>query len=376
MSRTRLAELRLAPGRRVICISDVHGHRSHLDRLLEKLRFTADDFLIVIGDAVECGPEPLGALRRIMALEKAGCARMLAGNWEYQRHELFMSDDPEISAMLLNASIAGRDDDGGSLLTDMCAEIGISLCGDSDMRTILPRIREAFSEELEYMGSLPVILDAGDFVCVHGGLNTLNRAELLSDPDEYGFLKNDAFAQQGHAFERWIITGHWPVANYDREVARYSPHVFPKQRIVAIDGGCGKQLAAQLNALIMYAGRPGEFEWDFADDFPRARALDAQRASQGSIHTVWDTRFIDVLEKGAEFAKVRHHASGRILEVPIKRLWLQQGVEVLGDFTDYMLPVEPGDVLSILFETSRGLYCKKADVIGWYAGSYETTTSE
>lgn len=371
MGRPRLTELNLAPGRRIVCVSDIHGHLWYFDRLLEKIRFTAEDFLIVIGDAVECGPEPLGALRRVMALEKAGRARMLAGNWEARLHELLTSDAPESSALLLKMSLSGQEADGGSLLTDMCGEIGVTLNESTDMQAILPRVREAFAEEMAYMGNLPVILDAGDFVCVHGGLNTLDHAALMAEPDYYGFLKNDNFAEQGHAFERWVITGHWPVANYDREIARYSPHIFPEQRIVAIDGGCGKQWAAQLNALIMRAGCPGEFEWDFVDGFPRARALDEQIASAGSIHTVWETRFIDVLEKGPEFARVRHHASGRILEVPVRRLWVQRGVEVLGDFTDYMLPVESGDALSIMLETSRGLYCKKGDVTGWYMGRYE-----
>lgn len=371
MARPRLTKLRLEIGRRIVCVSDIHGHLSYFDRLLEKVRFTADDFLIVIGDAVECGPEPLGALRRVMALEKAGCARMLAGNWEARLHELLVSDSPEACALLLKMSLSGREEDGGSLLADMCAEIGISLNENSDMRSILPRVREAFAGEIAYMGALPVILDAGDFVCVHGGLNTLDHESLMAVPDEFGFMKNDAFAEQGRAFERWVITGHWPVANYDRDIARYSPHFFNNQRIVAIDGGCGKQLAAQLNALIMRAGRPGEFEWDFVDEFPRARALDKQEASENSIHTVWDTRFIEVIEKGREFARVRHLASGRVLDVPLRRLWVQRGLEVLGDFTDYLLPVEPGDALSVLLETSCGLYCKKCDVIGWYMGKYE-----
>lgn len=371
MGHPRLTELRLKPGRRIVCLSDIHGHLGHFDRLMEKIHFTADDFLIVIGDAVECGPEPLGALRRIMALEKSGCAQMLAGNWEARLHKLLISDEPEDSALLLRMSLFWQRNGGGSLLTGMCAEIGVSLDENSDMRAILPQVRKAFADEIAYMGSLPVILDAGDFVCVHGGLSTLDRAALMAERDYYGFLKNDRFAEQGHAFERWVITGHWPVANYDREIARYSPHIFPAKRIAAIDGGCGKHLEAQLNALIMREGRPGEFEWDFVDDFPRARALEAQAASESPIHTVWDTRFIDVLEKGPEFARVRHRATGRILEVPLNRLWLNNGVEVIDSFTDYMLPVKPGDALSIILETSRGLYCKKGSVAGWYAGRYE-----
>jgi len=116
---------------------------------------------------------------------------------------------------------------------------------------------------------------------------------------------------------------------------------------------------------------PYEFKWDFVDDFPRVTALDTQSPSRDPMHTVWNTRFIDVLEKRSSWARVKHHATGKLLEVPTQRLWMQGDTEVLGDFTDYALPVEKGDILSILLETDRGLYCKKADISGWYYGKYE-----
>lgn len=370
MGHELIVKQKLEQGRRVICISDVHGHLAHLDRLLEKIAFSAEDFLIVIGDAVESGKASLGTLRRVMELEKAGNARMLAGNWDYAMHVWLTSEDTGVHAALLRRTLELDGYYGSSLLSDMCREIGIELPPGSDMAVILPQIREYFAKELAYLGNLPIMLDCGDFVCVHGGAPTLDAAEI-NKMDPYDLLKNDAFAEQGHAFDRWVITGHWPVANYDREIARFSPHIFPESRIAAIDGGCGKQEAEQLNALIMRIGRPGEFEWDYTDDFPRVTALEAQKSSEDPIHTVWTTRFIDVLEKNGEFAKVFHHASGKVLEVPAARLWVQNGKEVLGDYTDYALPVEKGDMLSVLLKTEKGLYCKKGDVSGWYYGKYE-----
>ena len=369
MPRDLIKHISFKAGQRIICISDIHGHLAHFDRLLEKIGFNSDDFLIVIGDAIEDGSASLGSLRRVMELEKSGKALMLCGNWEYFIHLFFISDDPEEQAILLKSSLARREYSGSSLLTDMCEEIGVELTAESSMREIMPIVREKFTEELTYMGNLPYMLDVGDFVCVHGGVPTLDISGLAK-LDPYSFLKNDAFAEQGYRFDRWLITGHWPVANYDNDIARFSPHIFSESRIVAIDGGCGKQEAAQLNALIMHAGEPGNFEYQFVDIFPRAVALDNQTASEKPIHTNWNTRFIDVISKGDEFATVYHHATGRQLEIPVKRLWVQNGKEVLGDFTDYELPVESGDTLSILFETSKGLCCKKGDISGWYRGQY------
>lgn len=41
------------------------------------------------------------------------------------------------------------------------------------------------------------------------------------------------------------------------------------------------------------------------------------------------------------------------------------------DSTDYMLPVEAGDLLSIVKATSRGYLSKKNGVTGWYCGEVE-----
>lgn len=371
MAHPRLARLELAPGKRIIAVSDIHAHLSLLDALLAKLNFSPEkDFLIVIGDVIEDGGACLASLRRVMALEKAGCARVTAGNWDYFIHIWLTSDDPADNLSLLRRTIELRDQNGSSLFSDMCLELGITLTPDTDMPSTLALVRERFAEEIAFMGSMPIVLDCGDFVCVHGGLTSLESADIEAEPDSHSFLKNDAFASQGYSFDRWVIVGHWPVANYDSGIPRLSPHIFEKQRIVSIDGGCGKLYASQLNALIMRAGDIGHFDWDYADDLPRATSLDAQEASSDPIHTTWHTRFIDVLRMDGDTALVRHHATGRLLEVPVKRLWQQGDTTVLGDYTDYRLPISPGDEISILLKTSRGLLCKKKDVSGWYTGRY------
>lgn len=372
MPHELIRRIRFEEGRRIICISDIHGHLTHFDRLLKKINFCPDDFLIIIGDAVEDGYASLGSLRRIMELEKAGNTLMLSGNWDHFMHRMLISNEPWYQATLLDLALKRSKYLGSSMLLDMCKELDIPLSAKTDLPSLMPTIREHFAGEIAFMGNLPIILDAGEFICVHGGIHTLDEAELAKC-DPYYLMKNDAFVEQGYSFDRWLITGHWPVSNYDKHIANYGPHIYPNQRIAAIDGGCGKQEAAQLNALIMYAGRPGEFEYDFIDDFPRVTACDRQQPSENPIHTNWSTRFIDVISKSDEFAVVHHHATGRQLEVPLRRLWLQDGTEMLGDYTDYELPVEPGDVLSVLFETSKGLCCKKGSVSGWYRGKYEKT---
>ena len=64
----RIKRLRLPPGRRIIAVSDIHGNLPYLKGLLKKIRFDADDILIIDGDFLEKGPDSLGTLRYIMQL--------------------------------------------------------------------------------------------------------------------------------------------------------------------------------------------------------------------------------------------------------------------------------------------------------------------
>ena len=47
------------------------------------------------------------------------------------------------------------------------------------------------------------------------------------------------------------------------------------------------------------------------------------------------------------------------------------GSVTVNDCTDYVLPLQPGDRVSIVEVTSRGYFVKHNGVSGWYAGALE-----
>jgi phosphoglycerate dehydrogenase-like enzyme len=81
MPHELIRRIRFEEGRRIICISDIHGHLSYFNRLLEKTSFSSEDRLIIIGDIIENGPDCLGTLRRAMQLKANGNCEVLAGNF-------------------------------------------------------------------------------------------------------------------------------------------------------------------------------------------------------------------------------------------------------------------------------------------------------
>ena len=89
-------------------------------------------------------------------------------------------------------------------------------------------------------------------------------------------------------------------------------------------------------------GEAPQFQWESYDGLPTATALDRQLPSPDPINIRWSENPVEVLERGAEFSRCRHLASGRVLDILTAYLYERGGVTRCEDSTDYCLPVEPG----------------------------------
>ena len=186
-------------------------------------------------------------------------------------------------------------------------------------------------------------------------------------------MKNDDFRGQGHSFSKYVIVGHWPVTLYNPKVPSAAPLFDYDRKIISIDGGCVLKADGQLNALILPSEESGDFSWQAYDGLEVYTALDRQEPSQDSINIRWGRADLELLEPGEELSRCRHLESGRELYILTsylrrtgERLWCE-------DSTDYRLPVEPGDRLSLVARTSRGCLMKKNGVTGWYFGRLADT---
>ena len=55
-------QIDLPSHKRVFAVSDVHGNLDYLKGLLNKISFSTDDILILLGDLIEKGPRSLETL--------------------------------------------------------------------------------------------------------------------------------------------------------------------------------------------------------------------------------------------------------------------------------------------------------------------------
>ena len=379
----------IEPGRRVIAISDIHGNLPFLKGLLERVALTADDVLILVGDLLEKGRDSLATLRWVMELQEKYTVYPLCGNCDYIDHMFLEGGEPGDSAFHIKMiacppgragvdemlwpvlSVYWRD---RSVLLQMAAEAGIPFpSGPREMPALRSALLDRFPRETAFLMNLPHILEAGNFIFVHGGIP---REDALEELDAYPCMKNDDFMGQGLSFRKWVVVGHWPVTLYNAHIQCSAPIIDRERHIASIDGGCVLKLDGQLNALIIPDILGDELDFLAYDGLEPVTALDRQEASPDPVNIRWSDSVVEVLESDGGCVRVRHPSSGRELWLPrdfVSR-W-RDGKTHTEDATDYRLPTEPGDTLYVVRETGWGRLVKKDSVTGWYLGGIKRSRS-
>ena len=353
-------------GRRVLVVSDIHGALPLLKGALQKAGFCRDDILVVLGDMMERSEGSLDTLRYVMDLSRTHTVHTILGNCDNVTLGFFDAKE-ELPDDFYERWFSRHKE--RAPLVKMAKLAGVSLDSAKDYPAAREALSQAFAPELAFLRGLPHILANDHYLLVHGGVP---REDRLTDLSAYEVMKNDDFLNQGHAFQRWVIVGHWPVTLYHERMASSEPMVLPDRHIVSIDGAATLKLDGQVNVLILPDQPTGEFTWVREDGLPTVTALESQAASTDSINVRYGHSDLEILEKGPEFSTCRHLESGRTLQILTEFLrYREDGTVWCEDSTDYLLPVSPGDTLSVVRETSYGLLAKKDGVTGWYRGTYK-----
>ena len=358
MDRAVVIHPNFPPGRRIVAVSDIHGNLPFFRALLDKIALTPEDILVLVGDLLEKGQESLTLLRYVMDLCRTHTVYPLCGNCDGLVYRFFRGD--ELDGRFFSFYLPQHPE---STLRQLAREGGFDQTDD------LPRLRadlrSAYPEEWRFLSRMPTILETEHLVFVHGGVPSLEHMDQL---ERWRCMKNDDFLGQGHAFDKWVIVGHWPVTLYRPDIQSAAPILLPGRRIASIDGGCVLKKDGQLNALILPEEGSQRFTWTAWDGLPTATALDGQQPSADPLNIRWGRSAVEVLEEGEELSLCRHLETGRTLY--ILNRYLRMGPDGLWceDSTDYRLPVAPGDELTLVARTKTGFLCKKDGVTGWYYG--------
>lgn len=362
---TKILHLDVPKDKRIIVISDVHGYKDYLKNLLEIVKFSKEDELFLLGDYIERGQQNVECLRYVMKLSKLRNVHAIIGNNDAFIATAVSNPNYFKSEMLLRNMNEKIFWHGTCTLKQMADEVGVQMDTPENIPSALEKIKEHFKEELDFLYSLPTIIDTENFVFVHAGLPHLNFDELQT-MEPFAFTKNDDFMSQNLYFEKNIVVGHWPTILYGK-TADCSPYINREQKIISIDGGCGVKDYGQVNALIIPNINSLDFSFLKYDDLEKIIARKTQKEKQATVKITWQNNEVEILEQDKYVTKILHVSSGKTAWVP-SDLILKLGDKLCcHDFTDYMFEVKQGEELDIVYYKEKfGYMIKKDSKIGWY----------
>ena len=241
MQKAAVKQVSFPKGKRIIVISDIHGHLQNFQNLLKKVGFSKEDILVIDGDVLEKGSQSLATLRYVMQLSKEYTVYQVLGNNDWLWDEL-ETEDKQANEDLLGYMLSRN-----SIFNEMCMELGIEVSDQMDVTAMKQQLKAAFQEEWDYLRELPDILESKHYIFVHAGI----ESEDLQQQEKIKCVKNDWFFSREISFSRWCIVGHFPTCLYDKEKIDCAVLIDRKRKLISIDGGCVVKNSGQLNALIL-----------------------------------------------------------------------------------------------------------------------------
>lgn len=209
----------------VYACSDIHGQYHLFKEMLDDIRFSDDDFLYILGDIIDRGPESIPMLQDIMRRENVIC---ILGNHEFMMYTQYRIPERE-SPWLLSAN-------GGAVTRAAFEKLSAF-----EQKQILD-----FIENMALQIYLPIegteyLLSHSDFV--EGQNSLLFRGSYFSTV--FDIVWNSPWRMWENVPKRKYkkdgrihVIGHVPVQRIDENPVLTNAFIDPEYNIIDIDLGC------------------------------------------------------------------------------------------------------------------------------------------
>lgn len=351
----------LSSYRRVIVISDIHGDPEGYRLVKEACGFSHEDALIIVGDLLEKGADSLTLVRDVMRDVQKGNVFVTAGNndriFTMWQNRVFKEEE----ILLYLTSLDMKN----SILANMAEENGFVPDMLEKLEQLHVLAQEKYAEEAAFLRDLPVILESEDYIFVHAGIHPGS----LHEQDEWECLTMPEFALQPGTFDKPVIAGHWPSANYSGN--RIVNRVFyePSHPSFSIDGANSMKTWGQISYLILY---PGTQSWEsgYCDALPLIQVQEDQDETREPVSLLFPHTRITVIHEQDGVCTCRLEENGHLITVKKERMYRYKEQMYCYDYTDYHLPLQKGDIVSYIEPYDDEILIKKDGIIGLYKGSY------
>ncbi|HIV67583.1 MAG TPA: metallophosphoesterase [Candidatus Butyricicoccus stercorigallinarum] len=183
--------------------SDLHGCLEDWKQLLQKIRFSDNDTMFVLGDCVDLGPDPIGLLHDMMGRPNVF---PILGNHEWLFARCARTIPPEADADNLMSFF---DDYSVRDLAQWAAS-----GGQRTLSQFLELDAEGREAILDYIGEMTlyeeVEADGVSFVLTHSGIEEFDPDQPLEDYPPSAFLMAQPEPGMEYFADRTVIVGHRP----------------------------------------------------------------------------------------------------------------------------------------------------------------------
>lgn len=221
----------------VYIISDIHGEYDKFIRMLEKIGFSDEDEMYVLGDVVDRGAKPA---ELILDMSMRWNVFPLMGNHDRMAAALLRRFNTEITAENAETQLDGEV---MSLLATWLADGGDTTL--ADFRRLSPDERNALIEYMEdFEPYAEVNVGGRDYVLVHAGFSDFSPERALADYSVDELIYERIDYGRRYFENKTLITGHTPTVLISPD---FRGRIFKADGHIAID--CGAVFGMALGCL-------------------------------------------------------------------------------------------------------------------------------
>lgn len=354
--------------KRILIISDIHGGYDLFVKLLEKVNYTSDDILFILGDILEKGPDSLKTLRYVMSLYEKGNVYMVLGNNDHVCLHILNDEKIDKYPKYLKKI--------RSIYHDFGEELNVDLSNDNidnvNLRDFNKLIRENYSKELNFIKNLPTIIESEDFLFAHASITDYENMNKL---DPYEVMRYDYFMRCNYKLPKMLFVGHYPTVAFVYDKCYVGPVTDIEKNITSIDGGYTSKIGGQINMLILNENKDRKkplYDFYSVDDLKQVEVVKTTKGKKASIIAIWDRERFKIIIKGKKrsLCLVKH----RLCIIPNYFIYYEDNASIYNnkktkyyctDYTNERLSLVKGEKVGLIKCLGKKAFIKKNNVIGF-----------
>ena len=218
-------------------ISDIHGCYTEFLELLDKIGFSDEDELFVLGDAMDRGPDSIKVIQDLMRRPNV---TYILGNHD----DMMLQSLRKLAVDISEASLIDLSDDDFISYYHWLREGGNIT--EEQFRGLSHEERRDVLDFLECAPAYEMIENDGKlYILVHAGIQNFDPEKEMDEynPSDFLWERTDYSKQYFPSDRIFLVTGHTPTAMIREDK---KPLVYQENGHIALDCGCvfGGNLAA------------------------------------------------------------------------------------------------------------------------------------